>query len=130
MIIKEKIAFAHRLNELCDDNKVPPKGKARQTTLAKFFRVSQKGARKWLEGEGFPSTEKAIEIARWGGVYFDWLMTGRFPKKIPQQPISQKMEHATTLMQALPEEKQDQAIKIISVLAEQTTIKDRNGTEG
>ncbi len=50
----EKAAFAARLNEVCDDQQIPPKGHARQTTLAKIFGLTQKGVRKWLEGEGHP----------------------------------------------------------------------------
>lgn len=64
----EKSAFAARLNEICDDQKIPPKGHARQTTLAKVFGLTQKGVRKWLEGEGYPSLEMCRRIAMWGDV--------------------------------------------------------------
>lgn len=72
-----KEAFSARMNEICDDMKVPPKDQGRQTKVGAIFKVSQKGARKWLEGEGFPGIEKAAEIAKWAGVNFEWLMTGR-----------------------------------------------------
>lgn len=65
--------------------RIPPKDHGRQVTLAKIFGVSQKGARKWLEGEGFPTTETAIKIATWAGVQFEWLMTGRMPKRSSDQ---------------------------------------------
>ena len=45
--------FAKRLNELCDDMGVPPKGKNRQAAVAKVFNVSQKSACKWLQGAGW-----------------------------------------------------------------------------
>lgn len=75
------IDFATRINEVCDDMGVPPKGQARQSTLAKIFDVSQKGARKWLEGEGFPEFRNCIRIALWADVNIEWLLTGRGPKR-------------------------------------------------
>ncbi len=73
--------FSRRLNEICDDMNVPPKGKARQTSLARIFDVSQKGARKWLEGEGYCTTAMGKKIAAWAAVSFDWLMTGESEKR-------------------------------------------------
>jgi hypothetical protein len=77
----DKQGFAQRLNELCDEKNVPPKGKARQLQVAKVFKVTQQAARKWLEGEGFCTISKGKEIADWAGVSFDWLMTGTLPKR-------------------------------------------------
>lgn len=74
-------AFAARVNEICDEMGVPPKGKARQTDFGKIFGVSQKGARKWLEGEGYCTIAMGKRIAAWAGVSFDWLMTGTQPKR-------------------------------------------------
>lgn len=74
-------AFATRVNEICDEMGVPPKGKARQTDVGKIFGVSQKGARKWLEGEGYCTIAMGKRIAAWAGVSFDWLMTGTLPKR-------------------------------------------------
>jgi len=72
----ELTAFSRRLNEVCDDMEVPPKGKARQTNLGKLFGVTQNATRKWLEAEGYCSIAMGKRIAAWGGVSFDWLMTG------------------------------------------------------
>lgn len=80
---KEREAFAARLNELCDDMKLPPKGEGRQVALAKEFEVSQKGARKWLEAEAMPQTQKIIEMARWADVSTEWLLSGRGEKRLP-----------------------------------------------
>ena len=79
-------AFAARLNEVCDKLRIPPKGQARQTSLATKFGVSQKGARKWLEAEGFPNLDMCMRLAEWGGVSFDWLMTGREGTVVYQTP--------------------------------------------
>lgn len=78
---QELAEFSRRLNEICDDMQVPPKGKARQTSLAKIFDVSQKGARKWLECEGYCSIAMGKRIAAWASVSFDWLMTGEGDKR-------------------------------------------------
>lgn len=71
-------SFARRLIELCDDMKLPARG--RQVALGRRFGVSQAAARKWLVG-GLPDLSKAVEIARWANVNLEWLMTGRGPKR-------------------------------------------------
>lgn len=76
---EQKISFAARLNELCDDMQLPAHG--RQALLAKQFGVGPKAARKWLLGEGYPEMDLAIRIAQWANVSFNWLMTGMGPKR-------------------------------------------------
>jgi transcriptional regulator with XRE-family HTH domain len=73
-----KVAFSDRLGEICDDMKLPKRG--RQTRLAKQFGVSQQAARKWLEAEGFPGTEMIIALAEWAQVNVNWLLQGAGPK--------------------------------------------------
>lgn len=82
----ELAEFSRRLNEICDDMQVPPKGQSRQTTLAKTFNVTQKGARKWLESEGYCSIAMGKRIAAWAHVSFDWLMTGQGKKHAAETP--------------------------------------------
>lgn len=72
-----KQAFSDRFNQLLDAVRFSPKGRGRQTELAKLFSVSQKGARKWLEGEAIPQVTRAAEIASHFGASYEWLMTGR-----------------------------------------------------
>lgn len=72
--------FARRFNVLCDDRGVPPKGKGRQQSVAKIFKVSQKAARKWLEGIGFPEPAMQIVICKHFECAYEWFMTGRGPK--------------------------------------------------
>lgn len=76
-----KTTFAARLNELLDEAGLPAKYEGRQLALAEMFGVSQKGARKWLEGEGLPTLERCIQIAERFGVNTEWLLTGRGPKR-------------------------------------------------
>ncbi|HLO65295.1 MAG TPA: hypothetical protein VK165_20220 [Azonexus sp.] len=73
--------FASRLNDLCDEMGVPPKGRNRQAAMAVLMEVSQKGARKWLEAEGLPTLDKSIQLALWGDVSIEWLLTGRGDKR-------------------------------------------------
>lgn len=46
-----------------------------------MFQVSQKGARKWLEGEAIPRTHRLETMARRIGVRGEWLLTGQGPMK-------------------------------------------------
>ena len=78
----EKLAFAKRLNEALDDAKFAAKHDGRQTKLGQEMGVSQKGARKWLEGEAIPETGRLIEIAKRFNVAFEWLATGRGAKHL------------------------------------------------
>ncbi|MFM2399978.1 MAG: hypothetical protein RL341_2135 [Pseudomonadota bacterium] len=78
-IVNTKSAFAARLHEICEEQGLPLHG--RQVALGQVMKVSQTAARKWLTGAGFPEVEKGIELARWGNVNFEWLMTGRGPKR-------------------------------------------------
>jgi transcriptional regulator with XRE-family HTH domain len=75
-------AFSERLNQVCDEMQLPFKQKGRQVELGRIFGVGQRGARKWLEAESFPSTDKIIKMAVWGNVSMDWLLTGRGQKRI------------------------------------------------
>lgn len=70
------VAFANRLNEALDAIGFPAKGRGRQVELARLMDVSQKGARKWLEGEGLPTTDKQIALAALCRRSFEWLATG------------------------------------------------------
>ena len=81
-----KRAFAVRINKLCNEAGIPPKGKNRQRIIGDRFSVSQRGARKWLEGEGFPELGKCIEIANSFNVCVEWLLTGRGPKHPGEKP--------------------------------------------
>ncbi|WP_051246241.1 helix-turn-helix domain-containing protein [Thioalkalivibrio sp. ALE19] len=79
-------AFAQRLNAACDAIGIPPKGKGRQNAVAQLFQVTQKGARKWLEGEAFPKHARLLEIAEKLGVNFEWLASGT-GKRMPSREI-------------------------------------------
>lgn len=77
--INNKQVFSDRLNAILDLAHIPEKGKGRQGSLAKIFNVSDKGARKWIEGESIPSLERLIDIVKVfknTGVTIEWLLTG------------------------------------------------------
>ncbi|MBF0587655.1 MAG: helix-turn-helix transcriptional regulator [Magnetococcales bacterium] len=71
-----KVNFARRLNEVLDINGFPSKGQGRQVELARVMKVSQKGARKWLEGVGLPAAETLFNLAERFGVTVGWLLAG------------------------------------------------------
>ena len=80
----ERIEFSRRLNEALDESPlgVPIKGDGRQIFVSRLFEVDQKGARKWLEGEGFPKLERCIIISKKLNVSVEWLLTGRGNKRM------------------------------------------------
>jgi len=73
--------FSKRLNELCDEKGLPLKGQGRQLAVAKLFGVSQKGARKWLEGEAMPETSRMPKFCAIFDCNIDWLLVGRGAKR-------------------------------------------------
>lgn len=99
----ERRAFAARLNEVCTDRQLPT-GRGRQTILARKFKVTPQAARKWLEGEGYPSIDVAREIAKWGKVSFDWLMSGRGSKILYAAEGDPAIEHVIVQMRAMEPE--------------------------
>ena len=75
----EKRKFSDRLNQALDRAGFPSKGDGRQNAVGKEFKVTQKGARKWLEGEGIPHTKRLPAIAARLQVTVEWLLTGDGP---------------------------------------------------
>ena len=117
----KKQLFSNRLNSALDAIGYPAKGSGRQVQLAKDLDVSQKGARKWLEGEAIAAMEHAIELAVLCHVYTEWLLSGRGPREIdtPQPPpkirdpeIEQWADH----MECIPKGDQQKIFQVIKVL--------------
>lgn len=112
----ELAAFAARLNWLCDRNGVPPKGKNRQAAVAQIFEVSQKGARKWLEGEGWPTRSRMVRIALWAGCTYEWLQTGRGEPFADDRPYDQATTEMVAAMQRLPQYLKPLAVRQVQLL--------------
>lgn len=72
--------FASRMNEICDDKELTA-DRGRQAALAAEFKVTNKAARKWLLGIGYPEMAMAVRIADWAGVNLTWLLQGAGPKR-------------------------------------------------
>ena len=94
--------FGERLNQALDASPldIPIKGEGRQVRVGKLFSVNQKTARRWLEGEGFPTLEKSIEIARKLDLALEWLLTGRGEKRI-MEPTSMQLAELLDLWHQL-----------------------------
>ncbi|MBU2750815.1 helix-turn-helix transcriptional regulator [Acidithiobacillus thiooxidans] len=95
MIKKEKglMAFAERLNESLDAIGFTARGEGRQTALGNFMGLTQKAARKWLVGEGYPGEDSRNKLAELCRVRYEWLMTGngeRYPSgmSVRHVPVS------------------------------------------
>ena len=85
MLRDEKKEFSKRLHIALESSGVNGGGRHRpytQESVGKMFGVGQKGARKWLKGEGLPKMEQCIAIARKLDVALEWLMTGRGPMRM------------------------------------------------
>lgn len=121
--------FARRLNETCDDMGLAPKFTGRQLELAKIMTeltgeaITPKAVRKWLEGEGFPSTDKIFLLARWANKNAEWLSTGRGEKSWHGGTPYKNIHIATVLkiMESMPEDMQLQFEKVARALASPTT---------
>lgn len=78
---KRRAEFSSRFNAALDYIDFPPKGKARQTKLGEWFKVTQKGARKWIEGEAIPKQTRHQEVIeklnkRGACITGEWLFYG------------------------------------------------------
>lgn len=108
----ERIEFSARLNQALDDAPltppVPQKGRGRQRHVAKLFKVDQKAARKWLEGDGYPKMETVIVIAKKLQVAVEWLLTGRGEKRVMVEESSSQMGHVIDMWLKMRPETQDQ----------------------
>jgi phage repressor protein C with HTH and peptisase S24 domain len=86
--------FSKRLNEALDAIGFPPKGKGRQLALGRAMKISQKGARKWLEGEALPTEANRRKLVDLCKANYEWLFAGRgehkaaVPLTPPGHPVS------------------------------------------
>lgn len=87
--------FSTRLNKALDAAGFPPKGEGRQVELGKRMGVSQKGARKWVEAEGMPSTRRLEELATVARTTVGYLM-GLEPETFGHNSALTKISGANT----------------------------------
>lgn len=129
----ERAAFSLRLNELCDENpdEIPPAYKGRQVALATKFSVTPNGARKWLQGDTYPAIDKCIEIAKWAGVNFEWLMTGNGPKRPGELYPTRAIAHVAEVMQAMEPEQQYKIAQMADLFAQPSSANELSqGNQG
>jgi len=124
-MIHARLEFAKRLNALCDERGLPPKGKNRQHELGRIFGVSQPAARKWPEAEGWPTMSMAVRLAIWGGVHVEWLLTGRGQQRLHESPADAYARLAAALVHQMPENTKHQALRILQTLAQPSSPYDR-----
>jgi len=75
----DKQGFSDRLNAVLDAAGVVKIGDGRQGVLKDLLKVSDKGARKWIQGESIPRYEKLLKIVekyKKTGVTVEWLLSG------------------------------------------------------
>jgi transcriptional regulator with XRE-family HTH domain len=67
--------FAKRLSQLCEEKKLPERG--RQATLARVCSIKPSSVNKWFNAISLPDAANLVIIAEWGKTSVDWLLTGR-----------------------------------------------------
>jgi transcriptional regulator with XRE-family HTH domain len=96
-----------------------PAERGRQTALAKQFNLTPNAVRKWLLGEGMPELDVAIAVAKWANVNFEWLMTGRGPKR--GTLVETRALVLGEAVQDLPDPDRQQAIDFVRYKIERST---------
>lgn len=125
---EERLKFAERFNEIA--KQLGYEGHGRQTKLATYYKKKQPSVKKWFDGEAMPDYEICVDLCKRARVHYEWLMTGRGPKSIDEYLVDNpRIAHALKVMQAMPEYKVDQAVKIIDTLAEPAPGSGTNGRE-
>lgn len=125
-----KREFSRRLHELCDDKKLPEHG--RQTILRKEFKVSQEAARKWLEGLSIPQYRLQLKICEWGGVKFEWLMTGngiKFINADVYETADPQIIHVARQMEAMSSVGKTESVSRVDGVAQLIEKIKGNGTQ-
>ena len=74
---KEQKEFSKRLGTALDHMNIAPDFKGRQREAAALADKGPGSARKWLNGEGYPSMVSMIKLAKQCDVSLEWLATGR-----------------------------------------------------
>jgi len=112
----EMAAFAGRLHEICDDMGIPQRG--RKTQLAAKFKLAYQSVGKWLDGVGFPETERILELANWADVNVNWLLQGTGPKR--GDIVDTKALVISEAIQSLPKERRDTVLELLGVQIEKS----------
>lgn len=117
-----RAAFAKRLNELLDEIGVPAKHRGRQVAVAKMFGVSQKGARKWLEGEALPEDHRIPGMAEQLNTTEEHLRWGKGPLR-PEPELNAPLAYGTQpLREQLPALYGRQRYRADSMLIDQLNV--------
>lgn len=102
--------------------------KGRQIALSKVIntltgeKISPNAVRKWIKGEGFLSTDKMIQIARWAGVSTEWFLSGAGAKQsgeILNYGSNTTMHKIIRATDRLSENKKSQVLKIVRILSDE-----------
>lgn len=112
---KAREDFASRLAEVCQDMGIPEHG--RQTRLAELFKLTQRGVKRWFDGESFPGVDKAVSIATWANVNFEWLMTGRGTKKRDNTMLNE-MRNILEILHNIPDGPKQDVLEFIQYRVE------------
>ena len=121
-----RLAFAERLIEICTEKGLKAHG--RQAALARQLKVTQPAVKKWFDGDSIPDTDKIIDLAIWGNVCFEWLTTGRGPKRIDELYPTKAIAHVAEIMQTMEPEQQYLVVRLADQVAKPAEEDELTGT--
>ena len=99
-----RLEFSRRLIEIAESKGLKERG--RQAAVAKICKVTQPAVKKWFDGDALPGMDHCISLAEWGGVCFEWLMTGRGPKHPGDVYHSNAIARVVATMEKMEEQQQ------------------------
>jgi len=121
-----RLAFAERLIEICTEKGLKAHG--RQAALARLLKVTQPAVKKWFDGDAIPDTDKIIDLAVWGNVCFEWLITGRGPKRINELYPTKAIAHVAEIMKVMEPEQQYLVARLADQVAQPAEENELTGT--
>lgn len=119
-------AFAERLAVIAESKGFKERG--RQAEVARVCQVTQPAAKKWFDGDALPGMDHCVTIAEWGNVSFEWLITGRGPKRPGDLYQTPAIAHVVETMLTMEPDKQYLVSRITDEIAEAKKAPPGGGT--
>lgn len=114
MVADQKALFSQRLNRVCDDARVPMRG--RRIMLAKLTGVSGEAARKWLSGDAIPAMDHIASLAGHFKCSAQWLLTGQDATNTDGLTLTKEEMRIIIMLRRLPPSEHDMAVRVIAAM--------------
>lgn len=114
MVADQKALFSQRLNRVCDDARVPMRG--RRIMLAKLTGVSGEAARKWLSGDAIPAMTHVSALATHFNASAQWLLTGQDATNTDGLTLTEEETRVILMLRRLPPREREMAVRVIAAM--------------